>query len=304
MRLGTYRSERGPRVIRVVDEGFLDVGSALQSDAPWTGDLRLLLEAGPDLLARVAAARAASGAEVYAPDLKRLGPPIARPGKILCIGLNYRAHALEGGHGLPAAPEVFYRTAATLSGPRDPVPMPSLSERFDLESELCVVIGGRGRHVTPEHALDIVAGYTILNDMSVRDFQQRGSQWGPGKNWDGSAPCGPFLVTADEVPDAAALDIGSDIDGFGMQGSNTADLIFDVPTLIADLTQFTTLEPGDLIATGTPSGVGDARRPPRYLHVGETARCTVARLGSLENRVVAEGEWQRWRDGLGARQTG
>jgi acylpyruvate hydrolase len=169
--------------------------------------------------------------------------------------------------------------------------MPSLSERFDLEAELCVVIGARGRHVVRAHALDIVAGYTILNDMSVRDFQQRGSQWGPGKNWDGSAPCGPFLVTTDEAADAEASDIASDIDGFVMQAANTSDLIFDVPTLIEDLSRFLTLEPGDLIATGTPSGVGNARTPPRYLHIGETARCTIAGLGSLENRVVDEASW-------------
>ena len=294
MRLGTYRSDRGPRVVRVLDEGFLDVGSALGTDAPFVSDMRALLEGGPDLMGRVAAVSAA-GATVYAPDLGRLGPPVATPRKILCIGLNYRDHALEGGHGLPKAPEVFFRVTTTLSGPRDPVPMPSLSERFDLESELCVVIGRAGRHVPREDALSLVAGYTILNDMSVRDFQVRGLQWGPGKNWDGSGPCGPFLVTADEVGDAGRLAIGSDIDGFVMQGANTSDLIFDVPTLIADITQFLTLEPGDLIATGTPSGVGNARTPPVYLHPGETARCTVERLGSLENRVVTEEEWLAWR---------
>lgn len=300
LRLGTYRGERGPRVIRVVDGGFLDVGSALGSDAAWTTDLRLLLAGGPERLERVAAATPTRGATLYAPDLSRLGPPIGRPGKILCIGLNYREHALEGGHGLPSAPEVFIRVGTTLSGPRDPVPMPSLSERFDLESELCVVVGASARHVPRERALDHVAGYTILNDMSVRDFQKRGSQWGPGKNWDGSAPCGPFVVTADEVGDAGRLAIGSDIDGFVMQAGTTSDLIFDVAALIADLSQFTTLEPGDLIATGTPSGVGDSRTPPRYLHPGETVRCTIAGLGSLENRVIQEDEWLRWRQGLGA----
>lgn len=290
MRLGTYRSEHGPRVIRVVDEGYLDVGSALGADAPWTTEMRALLVEGSALLARVAAASPA-GATVYPADPARLGPPVATPRKILCIGLNYRAHAAEGGHGAPAAPEVFVRVPTTLAGPRDPVPMPSLSERFDLESELCVVIGRSARHVRRADALGVVAGYTILNDLSVRDFQMRGSQWGPGKNWDGSAPCGPFLVTADEVPDPGRLDIGSDIDGFVMQAANTSDLIFDVPTLIEDLSRFLTLEPGDLIATGTPSGVGNARTPPRYLHIGETARCTIAGLGSLENRVVDEASW-------------
>ena len=291
VRLGTYRSEGGPRVVRAVDEGFLDVGSALSSDAPWTTDLRLLLAGGPELLGRVATAAPGVGARVYEPDLARLGPPIGRPGKIVCIGLNYRLHALEGGHELPTAPEVFFRGPTTLVGPRDPVPMPSLSDRFDLEVELCVVMGAAARHVSRERALEHVAGYMVLNDMSVRDFQHRGSQWGPGKNWDGSAPCGPLLVTSDEVGDPGLLDVSSDIDGSPMQSSNTSDLIFDVPTLVADLSSFMTLEPGDLIATGTPSGVGESRKPPRFLRVGERVRCTVAGLGSLENRVVTEADW-------------
>jgi len=297
MKLGTYRTGHGPALVVETSRGWLDVGAALGVDAPWTHDVGALLVAGDEAMARVRAAAQAGTGPVFAPDESRLGPPIAHPGKILCVGLNYREHAREGGHEPPAAPEYFVRVDTTLAGPADPVPMPTGSDRFDLEAELAFVVGRAGRFIAKADAMAHVAGYMVFNDMSVRDLQKRGSQWTPGKNWDGSGPCGPFFVTADEIPDPGALDIGSTIDDFVMQASNTSDLIFDLPTIIADLSRFTTLEPGDLVATGTPPGVGDARKPPRYLKVGETARCTVAGLGTLANRVVDEREWLAWRSG-------
>lgn len=296
MKLGTYRSGQGHRLIRVTAAGWVDVAAAMGSDEPWAHDLGALIAAGPDVQARVREATEHAAGPVLEADESRLAPPVLRPSKILCIGLNYKEHAAETGHALPTEPEVFVRVNTTLVGPRDPVPMPAESERYDLESELCLVIGRGGRRIAESEALDHVFGYTVFNDLSVRDFQRRGTQWTPGKNWDGSGPCGPFVVTADEIGDPSNLDVSSDIDGFGMQSSNTRNLIFSVPALIADLTRYITLEPGDLIATGTPPGVGDARKPPRYLHVGEVARCTVRGIGSLENRVVAEEEWLRWRD--------
>jgi acylpyruvate hydrolase len=297
MKLGMYRSADGPRVIAVASDGtWLDVGGALASDAAWTRDLRELIAAGPEVWERVRGVAARGEGPKVEADERRLGPPIPQPSKILCIGLNYREHARETGAALPKAPEIFMRGPHTLVGPRDPVPMPSRSERFDVEAELAVVMGRRSRHVAPSEALAHVFGYTVFNDLSVRDYQRRGSQWTPGKNWDGSGPCGPFVVTADEIPDPGALAISSAIDDFVMQSSNTRDLIFDIPTLIADITTFATLEPGDVIATGTPPGVGDARKPPRYIRTGETVRCEVEGIGALLNPVVAEEEWLRQRE--------
>lgn len=291
MRLGTYRSSDGTKVISVTEQGWLDVAAAVGNDAPWAGDMLSLLKAGAGAAARVREATERASGPMLEPDFARLAPPVGNPGKIFCIGLNYKEHAAETGAKLPTSPEVFMRATTTLVGPRDPVPVPSLSERFDVESELCIVIGRAARHATRENALDHVFGYTIFNDLSVRDFQRRGSQWTPGKNWDGSGPCGPFIVTTDELGDPGALDISSDIDGFVLQNSNTKNLIFDLATLIEDLSRFATLEPGDLIATGTPPGVGDARKPPVYVGRGQVARCTVQGIGTLENLAIDESDW-------------
>lgn len=295
MRLGTYRSGDTTRLVSVTPRGWLDVGAALATTDAWATDLGALIAAGPEAWERVRRVSDTAAGPLVAADEGRLGPPVLRPNKILCIGLNYVEHAAEGGHAPPSDPEVFVRVNTTLAGPRDPVPLPSESPSFDLEAELCVVVGRRGRHVQVDKAMDHVFGYTVFNDLSVRDFQHRGSQWTPGKNFDGSGPAGPFVVTADELVDPGALDISSDIDGFGMQSSNTSKLIFSVPTLIADLTRYITLEPGDMIATGTPPGVGHARKPPRFLRAGEVVRCVVQGIGALENRVVPEAEWLRAR---------
>lgn len=297
MRLGMLRTDRGPVTIAVDGDRYLRIGESLGAgDAPWAKDLRALIEAGEPVLRQVRDLPGRRDAISETADPTRLGPPIATPRRILCIGINYREHAQEMGHALPEYPEIFLRLPSTLAGPYDPIPMPEDSERFDLEVELTMVIGRGGRRISREEAMDHVFGYTLFNDLSVRDVQKRGTQWTPGKNFDGCGPCGPFVVTADEVPDPAALDIRSAIDDFEMQHSNTRNLIFDLPSLIEDVSRFTTLEPGDLIVTGTPPGVGDGRKPPRYLRVGETAHCRIEGLGELANRVVPEREWQKSRD--------
>lgn len=297
MRLGSLRNGGGYRVIAQTPDGWLDVGRAAGLEGELATSLRALLAAGPDTLDRVReAVAAAAGANALEPDMSRLGPPVPDPGKILCIGLNYSEHAAEIGLDLPKAPEIFVRFPSTLVGPRDPVPLPAASDHLDLESELAVVIGRRGRYIPRSEALRYVAGYMVLNDLSVRDFQQRGSQWTPGKNFDGTAPCGPLLVTPDEIADSANLAIGSDIDGTTMQSSNTQHMIFDVETLIADASTFATLAPGDIIATGTPPGVGFKRKPPRFVRTGEVVRCWVEGVGEIRNRVVPEADWLAGRE--------
>jgi 2-keto-4-pentenoate hydratase/2-oxohepta-3-ene-1,7-dioic acid hydratase in catechol pathway len=292
MRLGSLRNGGGTRVVAQAADGWVDVGRAASLAEPLATSLRALLAAGPDVIERV---REAVGASDVAGrlelDATRLGPPIADPGKVLCIGFNYGEHAAEFGMERPTFPEIFLRFPSTLAGPYDDVPLPAASDHLDLESELAVVIGRRGRNVPRSEALEHVAGYMVFNDFSVRDFQFRGSQWTAGKNFDGTAPCGPLLVTADEVADPGSLAIGSDIDGVSMQSSNTRHMIFDVATLIAEASTFATLLPGDIIATGTPPGVGYKRNPPRFVATGEVVRCWIDGIGELRNRVVPEAEW-------------
>lgn len=296
MRLGTLKTGEGLRTIVSDGDRYIRIGESLRAeDALWATDLRALIEAGEPVLREVRMLSGRSDVCEEPADAKRLAPPIGEPRRILCIGINYREHAQEMGHALPEHPEIFLRLPSTLVGPYDDVPMPRDSERLDLEVELAMVVGVGGRHIPRQEAMACVFGYTVFNDLSVRDVQKRGTQWTPGKNFDGSGPCGPFVVTADEVPRPEALEIQSSIDDFGMQRSNTGNLIFDLPTLIEDLSRFTTLEAGDLIVTGTPPGVGDGRRPPRYLHVGETAHCSVEAIGALANRVVPEADWIRAR---------
>jgi 2-keto-4-pentenoate hydratase/2-oxohepta-3-ene-1,7-dioic acid hydratase in catechol pathway len=215
------------------------------------------------------------------------------PGKILCIGKNYADHAAELGSDVPTRPEVFMRARTSLAGPYQPLQRPFLSEKMDYEVELAVVIGRSGRHLDAGRALEHVAGYCVFNDISMRDFQHFGQQWTPGKNFDGSGPLGPFLTTADEVPDPQDLRLTTTVrspDGSEevLQDAHTSLMVHQVAHLLAFLSQFTTLEPGDIVATGTPAGVGDGRRPPRWLLPGETLISSVERLGKLENPVVAE----------------
>jgi acylpyruvate hydrolase len=217
----------------------------------------------------------------------RLAAPIPRPGKIICIGLNYRDHAAESNTELPAYPTVFAKYASCIIGPGESIVIPRVTSQVDYEGELAVVIGRRARNVAEADALSYVAGYAPFNDISARDYQMRTSQWTIGKTFDTFGPIGPALVTADEIADPHALDIRVSIGDQVLQSSNTKHLIFTIPQLIAYLTSVMTLDPGDVIATGTPAGVGAARKPPRWLLAGDVVRVEIDGLGALENPVIA-----------------
>jgi 2-keto-4-pentenoate hydratase/2-oxohepta-3-ene-1,7-dioic acid hydratase in catechol pathway len=218
----------------------------------------------------------------------RLLPPVPAPPKILCVGRNYAEHAREGGGEPPTIPIYFGRFPHSLLGPGEPYVLPAVSEQVDYEGELAAVIGRRGRDIPESRALEYVAGYTVFNDISIRDFQRRTTQWMIGKNFDRSGPLGPALVTRDEVPDPQSLTLTVDVSGERLQEAGTNTMIFPVAFLIADVSRALTLEPGDVIATGTPSGVGFARKPPRWLRAGDTVRISITKVGVLETPVVAQ----------------
>jgi acylpyruvate hydrolase len=213
-------------------------------------------------------------------------PPVPRPGKIICLGLNYHTHAAEVGREPPQYPMIFAKFANTLIGHRQPIVLPTVSKMVDYEAEMVVVMGRTGKDIKLEAAFDYIAGYAIFNDISIRDYQRRTSQSLQGKTFDGSGPLGPALVTADEISDPQALDITLRLNDKVMQHSNTSDLIFNIPTILHYLSQFMTLEPGDLISTGTPGGVGFARDPQVFLKPGDEVQVEISELGILENRVV------------------
>jgi len=214
--------------------------------------------------------------------------PIPRPPKLICIGLNYRDHAAESKLAIPEVPTMFAKFPTAVIGPGQPIVLPKNSTKPDYEAEFAVLIGRRGRHVAEDRWRDYVFGYTILNDVSARDFQMATSQWMIGKTFDTFAPFGPAIVTADEIADPHSLRISLTLNGETMQDSSTGNLIFKLPQLIAYLSSVFTLEPGDVIATGTPAGVGFARKPPRWLRPGDEVRIRIEGLGELVNPVVAE----------------
>ena len=217
-----------------------------------------------------------------------LAAPIPNPGKILCIGLNYADHAAESGQPLPDYPIVFSKYSNTVIGSGEAIILPKVTDMVDYEAELGFVIGKRGRHISEADALDYVAGYLPVNDVSARDYQERVSQWTMGKSFDTFAPMGPALVTADEIADPHNLAIRLWIGDEVLQDSNTSQLIFNVPKLVAAISEVMTLEPGDIVSTGTPPGVGAARSPQRFLRAGETCHIEIEGLGVLSNPIVAE----------------
>jgi len=252
-------------------------------------DLLSVIEGGADAMDRVRRwADDAPGDEVLSAEKVRLVAPLPRPPKLICIGLNYRDHAEEARMAIPEVPTMFAKFATAVTGHGHPIVLPKNSTKPDYEAEFAVVIGKRGRHVSEERWRDYVFGYTIVNDVSARDFQMATSQWMIGKTFDTFAPMGPAIVTADEIEDPHNLGISLTINGESMQNSNTRNLIFQVPRLIAYLSSVFTLEPGDVIATGTPAGVGFARKPPRWLKPGDEVRIKVDAVGELINPVVAE----------------
>jgi len=218
----------------------------------------------------------------------RLGSCIARPGKFICIGLNYRDHAKEAGLQIPDEPVIFSKWTSAMVGPDDDIEIPRGSQKTDWEVELGVVIGTRGSHISQAGALAHVAGYCVVNDVSERAFQmERGGTWDKGKGCDGFGPTGPWLVTTDEVGDPQTLRLWLEVDGHRYQDSSTADMIFPVAKLISYVSQFCTLEPGDIIATGTPEGVGTGQKPPVYLRAGQIVRLGIDGLGEQRQRFVA-----------------
>jgi 2-keto-4-pentenoate hydratase/2-oxohepta-3-ene-1,7-dioic acid hydratase in catechol pathway len=214
--------------------------------------------------------------------------PVPRPGKVLCIGLNYRDHAAESNMQIPEKPVVFSKFSSCVIAPGEPVVIPSTSRQVDYEAELAVVIGRRAKHVPAARAYEYVLGYTALNDVSARDFQFSDGQWQRGKSCDTFAPMGQTIVTTDEITDPHKLSIKLTLNGKVMQDSNTDQLIFGVPALIEFISQSITLEPGDVIATGTPAGVGFARKPPVFLQSGDQMEVLIEGMGGLGNPVVSE----------------
>ncbi len=219
------------------------------------------------------------------PEKVEILAPIDRPGKILCVGLNYRDHVLEGGREIPEYPTIFLKASSSVIGHLQPILLPKVSQMIDFEAELAVVIGRKTTNCPKETAYDHIAGYTILNDVSARDYQNRTSQWTMGKSCDTFAPMGPVLVTRDEIPDPHTLKITGSLNGHQMQSSNTRHLIFTIPYLIEYISAVMTLEPGDIISTGTPGGVGVFREPPLFLKPGDEINVTIEGIGSLVNPV-------------------
>ena len=256
-------------------------------DGPYlTQALALVRGLGADPLG--GSTRPSPGAVVPLADIRLLAP-VPRPGKLICIGLNYRDHAAESRLAVPSSPVTFSKYATAVTHPAGPVYLPSASRQVDYEAELAFVIGRRAKHVPRERAYGYVLGYTNLNDISARDLQFADKQWQRGKSCDTFAPMGPAIVTTDDIPDPHALRIRLRLNGTTMQDSSTAQLIFGVDALVAFLSETVTLEPGDVVATGTPSGVGFARTPPVYLKAGDIMEVEVEGLGILSNPVLAEG---------------
>lgn len=227
-----------------------------------------------------------SGTAPIVGDEVRLGSPVARPGKIICIGLNFRDHAAESNMELPKEPVVFFKATSALAGPNDDVIIPRGSEKTDWEVELAVVIGKPALYVDEADAMDHVAGYVLHNDYSERAFQlERGGQWVKGKSCDTFAPLGPFIATPDEVEDVHALRMWLKVNGETLQDGTSADMIFRIPAVISHLSQFMSLRPGDVISTGTPAGVGLGQRPPRYLKPGDEVELGIEGLGSSKQRL-------------------
>jgi acylpyruvate hydrolase len=294
LRLATIATSAGPRLHVRARSGYVDVAEA-------TGDFRLsslqyVLEAGLAATDLIRPLQDSGGREVDEADF---APAVPAPRRILCLGLNYSEHALEGGREVPTWPDAFVRGADSVLAPYGDLVVPALTERFDYEAELGIVIGAGGRYITADKALDAIAGFVVVNDASARDWQRAATQWTAGKNFEGSMPIGPEVVTADEV-DVSDLAISSTLNGQVMQSARTSQMLVDVPSAVEFFSSFTRLAPGDVIATGTPGGVGFARNPPVWMHPGDVIEVTVEGIGTIRNRIVAEegapSDWS-WRPG-------
>ncbi|HJZ55216.1 MAG TPA: fumarylacetoacetate hydrolase family protein [Gemmataceae bacterium] len=288
MRLATILTPNGPRAAVPAGDAYVDLHA---TDPGLPTAVKCLLAASPAVRKAAAEAGAAPRAVKLPARSVKLLPPVPDPGKILCIGLNYRDHAIEGGKAIPAEPVLFGKFPNALIAHGDPIQLPKVAQKVDYEAELVIVIGKTGRHIPNDpSAFEYVGGYTCGHDVSARDWQFRGEekQWIIGKTFDTFAPTGPVLVTADELKDPHKLQVQLRLNGQTMQNSNTKEFIFGVPHLLWFLSQVVTLEPGDLIFTGTPPGVGIARKPPVLLKPGDVAEVEVEGIGVLKNPVVAE----------------
>ncbi len=307
MRLVSFRTVYGARLGSVEGDTIVDLSAAYmalldsrgapraaeRARAEVPSDATEFLAEGDEARRRaeeaVAFARAhRDGGYYFARRDVHLLPVIPRPPKIICVGLNYRDHAEETGARIPAHPVFFSKFSSCLIGAGEPIIIPRVSEQVDYEAELTIVIGRPGRYIREADASAHVAGYTIMNDTSIRDYQMRTSQWLIGKTFDRTTPVGPELVTRDEVPRPDALRLSTTVNGRVLQNSNTSNMIFSLPRIIASISEILTLEPGDLIATGTPAGVGFARKPPLFLRGGDTVVVEIELLGRLENPLRQE----------------
>jgi 2-keto-4-pentenoate hydratase/2-oxohepta-3-ene-1,7-dioic acid hydratase in catechol pathway len=285
MRLATIQTQFGPRAAVFRQGSYVDLHA---TDSALPSSVRQLLEKGPAALQAAAHACEREKITEYPEDQVKLLAPIPDPPKIVCLGLNYADHAKEGGVPIPKDPILFSKYATALVGQEDYIVLPPVSKEVDFEAELVVVVGKRGRPRDDAEAMGYVAGYTIGHDVSARDWQLKkdGKQWMVGKTFDTFAPTGPHLVTADEIPDPHDLAIRLRLNGQTMQDSNTRQMIFPAGKVLAYLAQVFTLEPGDLIFSGTPPGVGFARKPPVYLSPGDTVEVEIEKLGVLRNHVI------------------
>jgi 2-keto-4-pentenoate hydratase/2-oxohepta-3-ene-1,7-dioic acid hydratase in catechol pathway len=292
MKLVTYRYDMTERLGAITEKGVVDLWRAARdagvSEEPFASTMSFL--SGGDSLTKEAQkllGAASPGSLVPSANL-RLLPPIPRPGKIVAVGLNYRDHAMESGAAQPPKlPILFAKFPNSISGPEDPIVIPVGGPQVDWEAELAVVIGQKGKAIPAARAFEYIAGYMPLNDVSAREWQFGDRQWVRGKSPDTFCPIGPHLTTRDDVPDPHSLAICSRVNGRTMQNSNTSKLIFNVPYLVEFISAAITLEPGDIIATGTPEGVGVFRKPPIFLKPGDVVEIEIERLGILRNPVVA-----------------
>ena len=284
MRLLTFEADGKARPgVLLETNGIFDLSTAgfpsmLDVIEANSGDLRKLRELLPE----------ASADTAYSLGAVKLLAPIPKPRKLICVGLNYRDHATETGSEIPAVPTIFNKFATAVIAPGENIILPKVSQSPDYEAEFAFIIGRGGRRIPAESWKEHVFGYTIVNDVSARDYQRATTQWLMGKTFDTFAPMGPWIVTADAVPDPHNLDIRMEINGEILQNSNTRELIFKIPDLIAFLSSVFTLEPGDIVSTGTPAGVGVARKPPRFLQPGDDVAVQIPAIGELRNPVIAE----------------
>jgi acylpyruvate hydrolase len=292
VRLATIVTTRGLRLHVAGANGYVDVGDA--TGQPELAALGQALSGGAATLETIRQASGHPGVQVAPQDF---GPAVPEPARILCLGVNYSEHAIEGGRDVPTWPEAFVRGTGSVIGPYADLVKPALTSRFDYEGELGVVIGAGGRYIKAADAMAAIAGFVVLNDATAREWQRAATQWTAGKNFEGSMPIGPELVTPDEI-DISDVALTTTLNGEVMQSAKTSQMIVDVPSAIEFFSSFTRLRPGDVIATGTPGGVGFARKPPVWLQPDDVIEVTVDGVGTIRNRVVAEdvdlSDW-RWR---------